>query len=285
MGKYFILFNPFSSNGGGEAEAKNVLSYLKNEEIEFVKMTEVTAYSDFFKEMSEEDKVVICGGDGTLNHFINDCKGEFPKNEIYLFPGGSGNDFLTDIGVKAPSAPVLINKYLENLPQVDVGGKTYYFLNNAGFGIDGLVCFNVEKQKELGKKAKTDYTPIAVKAILFEYHPCNAKVCVDGKEYNFERVWMAPAMNGRYFGGGMMVAPMQNRLNDEHILTLMLFQNANRFQMATSFPAVFSGKHIKNPKCVFLYGHDITVEFDRPSYIEMDGEPLEGIIKYHAYRN
>ncbi|MCQ2513350.1 MAG: diacylglycerol kinase family protein [Lachnospiraceae bacterium] len=284
MGKQYILFNPYSSNSTGESEAKKVLFYLSGASYEFVKMTEVADYADFFKTCNGDDKIIVCGGDGTFNHFVNDCHGVFPDNEIYLYPGGSGNDFLNDINMKAPCAPVKVNEYLKNLPQAEVNGKNYFFINNIGFGIDGLVCYDAEELKTRKKTAKTNYTPIALQAILFKYKPGNAKVCVDGKNYEFERVWMAPTMNGRFFGGGMMVAPMQNRLNEEHSMTLMLFHNANRFQMATSFPAVFSGKHVSNPKCFFFFFHDITVEFDAPNFIEIDGEPIINVVKYHAFR-
>lgn len=96
---------------------------------------------------------------------------------------------------------------------------------------------------------------------------------------------MAPTMNGRFVGGGMMVTPMQQRLAPERELTLMLFQNGNRFQIATGFPLVFSGKHVNNKNAVFIKGHDITVEFDEPRAVQIDGETVLGVKKYHAYKN
>lgn len=284
MGKYYVMFNPFASNGAGEREAKAITKYLPESECEFQDMTVINDFDAFFKSISDEDKIVICGGDGTLNRLANACDDKFPDNEIYLFPIGTGNDFLKDIDVKAPCAPVLINQYLKDLPAVEINDKKYYFLNNVSFGIDGWVCEIADQIKVKNPNAKANYTNIAISGLLGKYKPCNGRAWVDGKEYTFKKIWMAPTMNGRFVGGGMMVTPMQQRLAPERELTLMLFQNGSRFQIATGFPKVFSGKHVNNKNAFFAKGHDITVEFDEPRAVQIDGETVLGVTKYHAYK-
>ncbi len=285
MGKYYILYNPYASNGTGEQQAKKVLVHLKNETATFIDMTrDDTDYSQLFAKMEADDKLILCGGDGTLNRFINDCDARFPDVDIYLFPTGTGNDFLKDIGLTAPCGPVLITPYLQNLPVVEINGEKHYFLDNVAFGIDGWVCEVADQIKEKDKSAKINYTKIAISGLLGKYSPCNATVIVDGEEHHYSRVWMAPTMNGRYFGGGMMVTPMQDRLDKDRKITVMLFQNGNRLQIATGFPAIFSGKHVKNKRAVFIQGNDVTVEFDSPRAVQIDGETILGVLKYHAYK-
>ena len=41
-----------------------------------------------------------------------------------------------------------IGKYLKNLPQVEVNGKKYLFLNGVGYGIDGYCCEVGDKLRE-----------------------------------------------------------------------------------------------------------------------------------------
>lgn len=284
MKKTYVLYNPFSSNGGGRKNAESINRFV-NEPLDFVNMSEINSYEEFFASLDADDKIILCGGDGTLNHFINDCKNKFPDNEIDFFGTGTGNDFLLDIGYKTPCPPVRINQFLADLPSVDINGKTYYFINNVAFGIDGWVCGIAELEKEKNKKVKSNYTMIAVRGLLREYSPCNATVTVDGNEpVKFERVWMAPSMNGRYFGGGMKVTPMQNRLNKDRTLTFAIYAEGNRLEIAANFITVFNGSHINNPKMHFFTGHDITVEFDRPTTLNIDGEPIFNVLKYRAYR-
>lgn len=252
----------------------------------FIDMTAIpdSDYKPLFDKMFPGDKIVLCGGDGTLNRFVNDCDDKFPEGvDIYLFPTGTGNDFLRDINIKPPCGPVLITQYLHNLPIAEINDKKYYFINNVAFGIDGWVCEVADQIKAKDPGAKANYTNIAISGLLGKYHPVNAKVTVDGKSYSFERVWMAPTMNGRFMGGGMMIAPMQDRLDPERKVSLMLFQNGGRFRIAIAFPGVFSGKHVTNPMSVVLQGHDITVEYDQPRAVQIDGEVILGVTKYHSY--
>ncbi len=285
MSKYYILFNPYASNGNGGDIAKSVKNHLLGEELEFKSMTEISDYHEFFASIGDTDRIVICGGDGTLNRFANDCNAVFPENDIYLFPVGTGNDFLLDLGYKGTCGPVLINKYLKNLPWVIVNDKKYYFIDNVAYGIDGWVCEIADIQKAKNPNVKVNYTTIAISGLLGKYKPCNAKVTVDGKEYSYKNVWMAPSMNGRYFGGGMMVTPMQDRLNPDNTITLMLFQDGSRFEIATGFPKIFGGKHVNNKHAVFHTGHDITVEYDEPRAVQIDGETILGVTKYRAGKN
>jgi len=47
------------------------------------------------------------------------------------------------------------------------------------------------------------------------------------------------------------------------------------------FPSIFKGEHIKKDKAVtVLTGKEISVEFDEPRALQVDGETLLGISKY-----
>lgn len=56
-----------------------------------------------------------------------------------------------------------------------------------------------------------DYSKITIDLLLHSYKGRTATVTVDGKEPKPSRVYIASAMNGRYYGGGMKVAPNQER--------------------------------------------------------------------------
>ena len=44
-----------------------------------------------------DDSIIICGGDGTLNRFVNAIYDLNTDKEILYYAAGSGNDFLRDI--------------------------------------------------------------------------------------------------------------------------------------------------------------------------------------------
>lgn len=281
MAKGYVLYNPLAGNGNSEEEAK-LLQMLIDEELEYYDMTRITNYSVFLGGMEQDDYLVIVGGDGTLNRFANDTAGLEMKQEILYYPTGTGNDFAKDLGKDAPGNPFSVTQYLKNLPSVEVNGKRYRFINGVGFGIDGYCCQVGDEIKKIPGK-KPNYTAIAIKGLLFHFSARSAKITVDGKEYAYKKVWIAPTMFGRYYGGGMIAAPEQNRLNEDGTLSLMLFHGAGRLRTLCVFPSIFKGEHVKHTNMVAVHtGHEITVEFDRPTPLQIDGETILDVTKHTA---
>lgn len=279
MSKTYILYNPNAGHGRIHTEADELARRYENPVV--VDMTKVEGYSELFSELCEEDVIIVCGGDGTINRFVNETRGLALKNRIYYYAVGSGNDFLRDVAPDA-TEPIELNKYIENLPTVTVNGKEYLFINGVGYGIDGYCCEEGDRLKAISDKP-VNYTAIAIKGLLFKYKPTSAKVRVDGKEYSFKKVWIAPAMNGRYYGGGMMPAPDQDRLNPEHELSLVVLHNSGKLGTLMIFPSIFKGKLGDSKKKVtVIKGHDIEVEFDRPVALQIDGETVLGVTSYRA---
>ena len=280
MSRVFILFNNLANNGKGGEQAKKVEEYLQGEYVyeDITKIEDVKAY---LSGLEADDEVVVCGGDGTISRFANDTKDVDYKNNIQFYPCGSGNDFYREIGDLENPIPVRVEQYIKNLPTVEVKGKTYTFLNGVGYGVDGYCCEVGDQYREKGEK-DINYTSIAIKGLLFHYKATNAKVTVDGKEYTFKKVWIAPTMNGKYYGGGMIPAPNQKRLSDDKIISVMVFGGWGRIRTLMAFPSIFKGEHV-NKKCVTVVeGKDIKVEFDGPRPLQIDGETILGVTSYEA---
>ena len=90
-------------------------------------------------------------------------------------------------------------------------------------------------------------------------------------------------MKGRYYGGGMIATPAQNRNHPDHELSIMVFHGSGKLQTLMIFPSIFKGEHIKKEKHVTIHtGHDITVTFDRPTALQIDGETILGVTEYRA---
>ena len=280
MATGYVIFNPLAGNGKCEEEAR-LLEIVLPDEVQFFDMTRITNYSAFIGGMEKDDYLVIVGGDGTLNRFVNETAGLRIEQEILYFPTGTGNDFAKDLDKNAFGNPFPVTRYLKDLPSVEVKGKRYRFINGVGFGIDGYCCQVGDELKKIPGK-KVNYTGIAIKGLLFHFEPRNATVTVDGKDYSYKKVWIAPTMHGRYYGGGMIPTPRQDRTSGK--LSVMLFHGAGRLRTLCVFPSIFKGKHVKYKNMVAVHtGHEITVEFDRPTPLQIDGETILNVTKYTAY--
>ena len=280
MAKYNVLYNPLAGNGKGENAAKKLKELLNGDELTFTDMTKVSDYRALFASMPEDERVIVSGGDGTLNRFINDTEEVAFANPVYYYATGSGNDFLKDIGGNVGDKPVCIDKYLKALPTVDVKGKSYRFINGIGYGIDGYCCEVGDKLRETSDKP-INYAGIAIKGLLFHYHPTSATVIVDGVEHKYKKVWLAPTMNGRYYGGGMIPTPKQDRLNKEHTVSVMVYYGSGKIKSLAVFPSIFKGEHVNHKEMVeVLSGKEITVRFDSPAALQVDGETIIGLTEY-----
>jgi len=276
-----VLYNPLSGNGTCLDDVK-LLEILIQDTVAFIDITRITNYAAFLGGLEKDDYLIIAGGDGTLNRFANDTADIPIAHKILYFPTGTGNDFACDLGKCAYANPFLINRYLEQLPTVEVKGKTYRFLNAVGFGIDGYCC-QVGDELRKNPDKQVNYTAIAIKGLLRHYRPKNAKITVDGVAHTFQKVWIAPTMNGKYYGGGMMAAPDQDRLSEDRTLSLMIFHGVGRLRTLCVFPSIFQGEHIRHTRMItVLTGHEITVEFDQPSPLQIDGETILDVTKYTA---
>lgn len=274
MATGYVIFNPLAGNGKCEEDARLLEMFLPDE-VRFFDMTRITNYSAFISGMEQDDYLVIAGGDGTLNRFANDTAGIDIRQEILYFPTGTCNGFAKDLGKGAFENPFPVTQYLTDLPSVEVKGKRYRFINGVGLGMDGF-CYQVgdERKKIPGKKV--NYAAIAIKGLLFRFDARNAAVTVDGKEHTYKKVWSASTMLGKY-------APDQNRLDKDGKLSLMMIHGAGRLRTLCIFPSIFKGEHVKHHNVVAVHtGHKITVEFDRPTPLQIDGETVLDVTGYTA---
>lgn len=279
----YMLFNSKANAGEGKEDALSASEKLKAKygEFEFLDLVSMDK-GEFFKGLKEGDMVVVTGGDGTLNHLVNDI-GDAPIPEkLYLLPLGTGNDFLNDVkDAQQEDGLVPLKPYLGNLPVVETMGLKRKFVNGIGYGIDGECCVKAEEMKKQGK-TDINYGNITVKLLLTSYVAPKATVILDGKEYSFKRTYIAAGMNGRYYGGGMQVAPMQKR--NDGLLTFVAVHGKGRLGTLMLFPSIFSGKHIKKKKNVFAQrAKVIEVKFDRPTGLQIDGEIVPNATSYKIY--
>jgi len=276
----YILFNSKSNNGQADIVVREIEGLLEGD---IVKMSvfDIKEYKELFSKINSDDEITLIGGDGTLNHFVNDIKGLDLPCKVYFSPAGTGNDFLNDIKDQINNYKrFLINDYIKDLPVATINGKEYLFLNGIGFGIDGYCCEVGDKYRAKSSKP-VNYTLIAIKGLLFFFKRPNAKIIVDGNVREFKKVWLAPTMKGRFYGGGMMIAPLQDRNNSDRSVSTCVLYKGGKLKTLMIFPSIFKGEHTKHTKLYeSISGHEIEVIFDRPTSLQVDGETILGVTSY-----
>jgi diacylglycerol kinase family enzyme len=276
----YILTNHCAGGNFIENE-KRVKEKFAGELVEIYHCAEVDDKRGFLENITESDTLVIIGGDGTLNRFVNSIDNVDYPFPIYCYAGGTGNDFLHDTAGDS-NGFIKINEYIKDLPRLYVNGKDYAFVNGVGFGLDGYCCYMGDlSRKKNGKNP--NYLKFALKGLLGGFKPRRARVTIDGVVREYENVWFTSVMQGRFYGGSMMIVPTQDRLNPEKKISFAVAHTKSRTSILTKLPTVYKGKHVKFKKVFeIIEGYDIKVEFDSPSPMQIDGEPIESATFFEA---
>ena len=93
-------------------------------------------------------------------------------------------------------------------------------------------------------------------------------------------------MKGRYYGGGMIPTPHQNRMGKDKCVSTMVFCGRSKLHTLMVFPSIFKGEHIKHNKMVHIFqGHKVHVQFSKPSPLQIDGETILDVTEYEVEAN
>ena len=142
-----LLYNPLSRNGKHEKFIHHIIKTLKKDGRPVVSYS-ILAIDDvdlFLAGCNEDDRIIIVGGDGTINHLANRIYHLNYTQELCMYQAGTGNDFVRSLKTKNKVVP--IKEYLKSLPTVQYQEKKRYFLNGVGGGLDGMIGYLVNHSK------------------------------------------------------------------------------------------------------------------------------------------
>ncbi|MGC8618646.1 MAG: diacylglycerol/lipid kinase family protein [Thermoplasmata archaeon] len=265
-----ILFivNRTAGNGRAGREWDKFYPKIKGTFPDFrVVFTESQGHATFIARDSDEDLIVSCGGDGTLNEVANGLAGK--KAKLGIIPLGTGSDFGKTIGVR--DVDKAIATIIEGKSKrFDVGkvnfeslGTSRFFVNILEIGFGAEVMSYVNRHKAFGRLSFL----MGVISVIGKLKRFSTEFSYDGKE-TAETIEVIVA-NGRYFGGGMLASPSSSI--DDGFLDLHILKPVSRISTLINLNKLVSGRYIslglsieaKSPRFRFS---------DMGNLVEIDGE-------------
>jgi YegS/Rv2252/BmrU family lipid kinase len=229
------------------------------------------------------ERVIVAGGDGTVNEVASGLLaaelGGYAA--LGLLPLGTGGDLARSLGIPrrlddavallAAGATQRIDAGRIRFLDADLREATCYFVNIASFGISGLVDDLVNRAtKRLGGAAS--FLIGTVKA-LARHRSQHVTIRVDGQVVHAAPLVLATAANGRYFGGGMHIAP--DARFDDGLFDVVLVPDVSKRELLAKLPLIYTGKHRDDPGVRFLRGRVIEAEAAPGAVLlDIDGEAL-----------
>ena len=287
----FVIVNP-QSRGGKTGRNADVILRAVRATVGDVAMAFTTRPGEatlLTREALERghSRILAVGGDGTTNEVVN---GFFRAGEpvnaqatLGLVSSGTGGDFRKTLGIAAGYAESIARLTLAARP-VDVGQVFFanpagaredrFFLNIASFGLSADVVDRVSRARYtrlLGGPAT--YLAHAL-AALVDLRLSRLRVTVDGHTDLVDAMAIGAVCNGRFFGGGMMVAP--DAMPDDGLFDVVLLRGSTRLGVIQRMTELYRGAHVAHPSVHVVRGRSVTVasvsNTGAPLRLETDGE-------------
>ncbi|MDO4491038.1 MAG: diacylglycerol kinase family protein [Lachnospiraceae bacterium] len=305
-----ILANPSAQSGAGKHRINTFIQKLKTEKIDAVLHSALQPddTSNLLKSLhlTEQDHLLVIGGDGTVNNLVNNLELPF-QVPVMLLPCGSGNDFARGIGLDKDTEKLIAHLKSDNHPDnilnLDLGqisstsaDAAYFpplinkrFAVSCGFGLDAATCRALEqgKLKAICNKlhiGKLSYLLVGLKTIsqMSSARRATITVTTDGNPVTFKKTAFVSVQNLRFEGGGFPFTP--DASPTDGLLDVCIVHVPSRLHtLPLLIACLLGGKHTVFRRYVkILRCKSVTVTSDRPLPLHTDGEVINAQMGFTA---
>lgn len=216
------------------------------------------------------DLVVLGGGDGTISSVVDVMADS--KAALGLLPLGTANDFARTLGLPTSLHAACETLVHGKVVDVDLGlaGENYY-VNVASVGLAAGVTH--ELSSRLKKLAGPLAYPVATAKALAAHKPFSARLSFpedDHPPLELDRLLQVAIGNGRFYGGGNVVAPGSGI--DDRTLDVYTIQHGRRRDLIDVAYHFKSGAFVHSKAAQHYRTARVIVETDPELPINLDGE-------------
>lgn len=236
------------------------------------------------QDAQELQKLVVVGGDGTVNEVLNGIS-DFAQIALGVVPIGSGNDFVRGLGLPRDPRAALERVFAASgdaridLGQVCVDGQTpRRFGISAGIGMDAWVCAQVDDSR-----AKAGLNRFGLGSFSYGLMTLSAAWNLETANGNvtfttpygrhrqdLSNLIFLACMNFPWEGGGVPIAPEASAVDG--CFSVCFAENLERSQVFAKLPLLALGRHPHTEGVTLLKASRVEVQLEMPLYVHADGE-------------
>ena len=262
-----LVINPHSRRGG---EALPVVKAamekhgLAIREAPDVKPGELSGVLE--KMAGEVDRIVVGGGDGSLNAALPAVLAS--GLPLGIVPLGTANDLARTLGLPldpAEAVAVIAGGATRRIDAGEANGHPFFNVASIGFGVDLTRALSRDAKKRWGVLGYA----VAGFRTLQRMRRFTVIIEADGETHRSRTIHLAVG-NGRHYGGGMTVS--ESAAIDDGRLNVYSLEVRRMWRLLALLPAMRRGNHGKWEEVRTLSGKDITITTHRPRSVNTDGE-------------
>ena len=228
-------------------------------------------------------KIIVVGGDGTMNEVINGvfAQRRLQTTEVMLgmISVGTGNDWARMFNIPSDyEGAIQTIKQQKSFIQ-DAGlvnyrknGKEWkrYFINIAGLGFGARVVERSNRMKERGKSGPMLYFYNMFLSLL-RYKSQKADIEIDGTCFA-SRIFALNVGIGKYNGGGMI--PLPHAVADDGFYSITLIKKVGKLNILANIKRLYNGSIAKHSKVETYLAKSVQIDSSPRLKLETDGETL-----------
>jgi diacylglycerol kinase (ATP) len=266
-----LLYNPKAGRGRARRHVAEAVALLRARGAE-VDVAESQSPEHLVELASEAsagsyDRIVVCGGDGSLNLAVR--KLDLQRATLAILPMGSGDDFAHTLGIPgnlAQACDIAVGSGVRGIDVASAGGVRY--MGVAGVGFDSVVAERANRVKLLRGSLVYLYS---IFSVLPRFEPISMRVTLDGSVSDEEVMFVVVGNTHRY-GGGIAIAP--GALPDDELLDVCIVSRCSRWELLKTLPRAYTGGHISSPFVRMMTARKVAIETGDRLAVYADGERL-----------
>jgi diacylglycerol kinase (ATP) len=225
---------------------------------------------EVLREGSEYRLLILGGGDGSVSSVV-----DFLAHHdviLGLLPLGTANDFARTLGISADVEKACETIASGKIVDVDLGlaGDNYYVnVASVGLSVGVTQALSPQLKRRIGALA---YPTAAIRAFL-GHEPFSARLTFPDGDHDpveYERLVQVAVGNGRFYGGGMVVAP-QSGIDDRSLDIYAIEMGRHRDLLGVA-RYLKSGDFIRNDSVGHFRTGRVRLETEPELPVNVDGE-------------
>lgn len=284
---WLVILNPHAGVGKGKKDKSLIEKLLNLENVPYSLVS--SNYPGHTVKITKDKisngyhKIIVAGGDGTLNEVVNGIYSQDvvspDKLTIGMIPVGTGNDWIRTFGIplnyQRAIQTILLGKTVKQdvgriIKQNKDGVEIRHFANMTGYGFDAMVAHKANDMKNKGHKGLLVYLYSLLSSYI-AYKAIRMHIKIDDKDVS-EHVFSCSLGIGKFNGGGMMQAP--DALPNNGSFQLTLIRKIGIWTLIKNLKGLFDGTFVHDRHVSTFDVQKVELESKIPIPGEADGENL-----------